>query len=491
MQAFTPSQQSSDINTNSPSHVVFYHDLGIKRMIFAGGIISLVYSLAWTIQEDLLIDICNFTLPTAMTILCFVSVYLRISNNTLYLWAPETWFLVYSGIQFGVGSLVYFSGNEAILYSIDYAIRVRGILLLKTNLLNSITITLVLIGTMFLPRKSVYQKKNVDIRFCKMLSIIFFSVFATIWILSKIVSVLPSSILELGNSSIISSMVINFFLWSKGDRRQAKWALLTLIVLTLFALPDFGKTVFLQNFLYAGLGYLLAKSVLPQKQFLAFTILLLLLLIWYRPISEYGRKQGIFKLTYQERLEETVSFILDERRGDSSRSSSKESLMRLWSRQNLNGIQAYLMDRYDRGLSGNSISEIWVYFIPRFLWPEKPYTTNIARVLNKMVFGYESSALAPSFNGDAYWNGGWPAVIGVSLYVGVVIAFFSRISLKHLNLWDLRVLPIAIAGINLGRYVEGFFASAFIGGVIIMGCMWLLIKTIIPSPNSKFHRWTN
>jgi len=215
------------------------------------------------------------------------------------------------------------------------------------------------------------------------------------------------------------------------------------------------------------------------------------MLIWYRPISEYGRRQGIFKLTYQERLEETISFILDERRGDSSRSSSKESLMRLWSRQNLNGIQAYLMDRYDRGLSGDSISEIWVYFIPRFLWPEKPFTTNIARVLNKMVFGYESSALAPSFNGDAYWNGGWLGVIGVSLYVGIVIGFFSRISLKHLNLWDLRILPIAVAGINLGRYVEGFFASAFIGGVIIIGCTWLLIKIIIPSPNSKFYRWTN
>ena len=435
-------------------------------------------------QDKTLIDLCNSVLPGLVMIVCFVSAYRRITNSTMFLWSPETWFLLYSGLQFGLGSLVYFSGNEDLLYNLDFAMKVRGADLLKTNLLNSITITLVLLGTKFLPHTSSYTRKGVDLRHAKMLSLFFFIVFLLLAMLSKVAGLLPSAILDLGKNGIIACLVINFFLWSRGERKQAGWALLTLALLTLISLPDFGKTVFIQNFLFAGLGYLLARPVLPKKQFIVFASLLMLLLVWYRPISEYGRRQGLFLLSYEERLDATVSYIFTEKREDPSRSERQESILKLWSRQSLNSVQAFLIDQYDRGQAGDTISNSWIYFIPRLFWPDKPITTDVARKLNKLVYGHTGSSLAPSFNGDAYWNGGWLAVIFISLYVGVIIGFLSRLSLKYLFAFDFRILPIAIAGINLGRYVEGFFANAFIGGVIIMGCSWFLLKRILPPPKT-------
>lgn len=292
-------------------------------------------------QDKTLIDLCNSVLPGLVMIVCFVSAYRRITNSTMFLWSPETWFLLYSGLQFGLGSLVYFSGNEDLLYNLDFAMKVRGADLLKTNLLNSITITLVLLGTKFLPHTSSYTRKGVDLRHAKMLSLFFFIVFLLLAMLSKVAGLLPSAILDLGKNGIIACLVINFFLWSRGERKQAGWALLTLALLTLISLPDFGKTVFIQNFLFAGLGYLLARPVLPKKQFIVFASLLMLLLVWYRPISEYGRRQGLFLLSYEERLDATVSYIFTEKREDPSRSERQESILKLWSRQSLNSVQAF------------------------------------------------------------------------------------------------------------------------------------------------------
>ncbi len=473
---------------------------GIAVIVVAMAIITFIYVLAFIIADELFLDLANKYLPLIMAVFSFYVVYKRLQHNFLFIWSPETWFYIFSAIQFGIGAVIYFYGSEEVIFSLDDIYPVDALLLIKTNILNSFTILLISLVFLLFPRYyyinqlhelSISNKPRV-IKIC-----IYFTVISILILLPSVkVSNLPSSFTILLKGISESLLVIFFFLWSSGERKAAKWAIMLLIIMSFISLPSFGKTIFIEPFFCAMLGILMGKKKIFIKYIILAGVLVFGLLVWYVPIAEFGRKEKIYDLPFKDRLDFTTEYIL--RKSYSNWETETNIINSLWKRQNLTTVQGFLVQQYDQGKSGTSFKDIWILFIPRILWPNKPITTNIAKELNEMLLGYASSSLAPSFNADAYWNGGWILAGIVSLYVGALFSVMSRLSLKYIGRLDFRYMPIAIWSITLGRYTEGFFASAFIGGVVIMIAWWLILKKILPAlgkveisppiPQKYYHR---
>ena len=102
--------------------------------------------------------------------------------------------------------------------------------------------------------------------------------------------------------------------------------------------------------------------------------------------------------------------------------------------------------------------------------------------LDAMVKGWaeSKSQLAPTFNGEAYWNGGWSMVGIVSILIGMQFAQFAIYAHRYLSKGDIRYFFIALMGIQFGLTVENWIIAKYVGGYVTILCLWLIIKWLVP-----------
>ena len=132
-------------------------------------------------------------------------------------------------------------------------------------------------------------------------------------------------------------------------------------------------------------------------------------------------------------------------------------------------IQGYLINEYNAGRRGESIDKFWTILIPRILWKDKPIMTNNAGKLNAQYYGggkgTESSAIAPTYVAEAYWNYGLMGVLIVSLYLGLIIGWFSNLASKLLSEPKSGYFLIAFPSIIMFAHIESWVVPTYIGGL--------------------------
>jgi hypothetical protein len=131
-------------------------------------------------------------------------------------------------------------------------------------------------------------------------------------------------------------------------------------------------------------------------------------------------------------------------------------------------IQATLISRYDEGTPGTSIVDGWIAVIPRVLWPDKPIVTQNGTDLDNWFFNRFTgeSALAPTFSAEAYWNGGWLAVVLIAILIGLEIGWLTR---KWQRLLEggsehIGVLIFSALIFRLFTWTEAWVAPSYFGG---------------------------
>lgn len=140
---------------------------------------------------------------------------------------------------------------------------------------------------------------------------------------------------------------------------------------------------------------------------------------------------------------------------------------------------------------GQTYSYMAVTLIPRFLWPGKP-SVNDANRYYQVAFGLTRPQDVDNVNigagclAEAYINFGWPGVIGIMLFIGVVLGVYQRAFLSK----DSSALFLAI-GLALLPAVLGIESqmAAYLGGVIQHVLLTILI--FLPAVRSKQGRGVN
>ena len=161
----------------------------------------------------------------------------------------------------------------------------------------------------------------------------------------------------------------------------------------------------------------------------------------------------------------------------------KNQIRQLGMRLDVASIQGYLINEYNAGRRGESLDKFWTILIPRILWKDKPIMTNNAGKLNAQYYGggkgTELSAIAPTYVAEAYWNYGSIGVLIVSLYLGLIIGWFSNLASKILSEPKSGYFLIAFPAIISFAYVESWVVPTYIGGIGILIVMLLTYKILV------------
>ena len=124
---------------------------------------------------------------------------------------------------------------------------------------------------------------------------------------------------------------------------------------------------------------------------------------------------------------------------------------------------------------------------PPVLYPDKPMIT-VGAHFNELVTGNPDSNRR-RVPGEAYWNGGWPAVVGVSVYVGMVMAVFTWIANPFARRGRLELAPVTLMGIKMGIENDSWFVATYVGtvaqAVVLFAVLTVLIEILRPRPRPR------
>jgi hypothetical protein len=427
--------------------------------------------------------IANVIGPLSYAALCLFAVVAMLRRGYIEVWSPLVPFLAVSGIAFGFGPLTYYFGSDELLNYIEIAYQPNAFEILRTNLLNALGGFFVVLGyqlgSKVARRISFPAQPPLLIGDIYRLFIFLFLIAVPVkyfvylpYIFGFGAESLPGIVLSISKLTLIC-IFLAAYLATKF--RRSFW-LMTVALVTAeaaVALPTFGKAEFTLPFVMAAVGAFYGR---PERSVvLASLATFVLALSFILPLSSTARSLGI---PYQP-FDERIAFIADYVSGHvEPTQQSLTGLEQMWVRQTFSPVEAFLMNQYDEGLPGNSFRNVFAVFIPRALWTDKPIITNLGIELNEMVFGANTSSLAPTIFADTYWNGGWGLVVCVALFVGVVFSVMANRSKGYLARGELRYLPIALMGLMYGASVESAFVTTFMGALPIMIATWIGIRIL-------------
>jgi oligosaccharide repeat unit polymerase len=149
---------------------------------------------------------------------------------------------------------------------------------------------------------------------------------------------------------------------------------------------------------------------------------------------------------------------------------------------------AYLLLHYSNDYSfeyGERYKNIFVFFIPRIIWPEKPPLQKHFTDYYKLIAG---GMIPITFLGDSYINFSWFGIILLSFSLGLLMKGYDSIFIKHANnsiwsyfyiysaIWILRTVPLH-AIISSIYFLTIILIFAFIFGSFYAAVILAVINT--------------
>jgi hypothetical protein len=186
------------------------------------------------------------------------------------------------------------------------------------------------------------------------------------------------------------------------------------------------------------------------------------------PVSAYGRVHPNFNGVDNTIVDRVgmMSYALDLNAIEHAQGRSDQG--QYFTRFVAAPIQAFLITQHDSGNAGDTISQGWMALVPRVFWPEKPNITRYGTELDGQVYrrANSTSALAPSYTGEAYWNGGWVGVLIVSILLGLEIGWLTRkwVRFTREGMSQAGIFVFGVPTVLFGLWVENWIIPTYVGG---------------------------
>lgn len=217
----------------------------------------------------------------------------------------------------------------------------------------------------------------------------------------------------------------------------------------------------------AHLTYDAQKNTLPDRA----------IILWDASVAYWISEKGFSTLSYTENGE------LDLVQIDTKEMSKPEERLRALGRRfDVASIQGYLINEYNSGRPGNTLTNFWVTFIPRIFWPQKPVITNLGGELNAKYYNdprQAGSALAPTYSAEAYWNYGASGVVLVSVILGLAIGWLTNYSFLAVSGARPEYFIIAFPAAIWACFVESWLVSSYLGEFVIFVAILIIINIMM------------
>jgi hypothetical protein len=159
---------------------------------------------------------------------------------------------------------------------------------------------------------------------------------------------------------------------------------------------------------------------------------------------------------------DTLVVMRDIMNGKNGNADAPEYQM-AWARLSYANAGTLAISFYDQGLSGNSLRDIFVVWIPRAIYPDKPIITDIGRDFTVMANGNYNSSTSPSIPAEGYWNAGW---LGVTLFAALLSTILTLWSIYSTIIFDRdawHLLLVVLLGMRVGTRIDGFLVPDVVG----------------------------
>ena len=236
--------------------------------------------------------------------------------------------------------------------------------------------------------------------------------------------------------------------------------LCSILLYSLGGLLEFNKTEVIIPILALTGGLLVRKITLP-KLIVSITILGALM-AFLQPINIDGRNEALRR--FNPSLNQRIEIYQAAYRGELKNYNLAN--IGIWSRLDYTAPNAAAMWLYENGNGEESYKLIPWIFVPRFLYPDKPEMTGAGSKLTEKVLGFDTSSTGLGVFISGYYDLGWFGLIGVSILVGIMLAWYRAVIVASQISKSTILLIIGLSGHWMAIMVSGDYLSMYLGPMV-------------------------
>jgi len=139
-----------------------------------------------------------------------------------------------------------------------------------------------------------------------------------------------------------------------------------------------------------------------------------------------------------------------------------------WARLSFVNAGTFVINQYDHGMPGNSYRYLFIVWIPRIIFSDKPIITDVGRELSYAANGNYNSSSSAGLAAEAYWNGGWLYAIGVAIFLALVFGLWTIYSYVVIQRKAWHLFFIVLIGMRMAIRVDGAFVSDIVGPIALV-----------------------
>jgi hypothetical protein len=435
--------------------------VGVQGLLCAAYAATLAGGSAETLRA------ANLALPLGTLLACGWAAARLVAREPWAVWTPMPWFLLANGVSYGLGPLSNHLGSEESVRSTWAFVTYDERAILRTNLLNSCGIFLVVAAQALAARLAGPLRRAAGHTFLPARGEVFWlKLFLGIGVPARYLLFLPYTfgLLPFVLPGVVVVMAgfthVAVFLAAKQCLQgRPRWLPLTVFLAAgnvMTALATFSKL----EALISMLGLVLAVYVVRRRvrYLLGAGAGMVLLYFALVPFVPFGRRSVGASGGLGERLEVLREYAA---RPEVAERPWDQGVQGWWTRLNNSPLQVFAMAEHDAGRSGDTFALALTALIPRVLQPDKP-VLRLGNDFNLVATGSGTSASSPTFFGEAYWNGGWGFLALAALWAGVVFAAFERTAARYLAVGNVGILPVALLSVQIAMAPEAWFATSYV-----------------------------
>lgn len=441
----------------------------------ATGLIIALYGVAMGDGHGI-VDVVNIVGPSAFAIVVAISLARLTRLNAQAIWTPLFWYRVAMMTYLGIGSTITLFLNADTRAVLQELFLYFPTDLLKFNMVNALFHECVLLASWVIIRvqqsaRASPSSKLLTIEAChlspQMIGLVLLGIgLATNYLLIYPASfgilniTVPNTVAQFGQAAYVGYFLLTY--WGlQNEKYRWVWGMIVLSGIDAIAgTLQLTKYAALFPILMVVIGFIYHRLTMRRLIFaVGFLTLFYMLVasIIYDARDRVERNAGNSVM-----LADTISILREDIAGTKSDSDGND-LQFTWSRLSYVNAGTLAISLYDQGLPGNSLRDIFVVWIPRIIYHDKPVITDISREFTFLANGNYNSSTNPSLPSEGYWDYGWRGVALFGIVLGLVLTLWSIYStiVFERGAWHL-LLPVLL-GMRTGLRVDGMLVPDIIG----------------------------
>lgn len=494
---FAPRQSQSEDQLTETSHG--RNVMGLKPSLketFATALLLLWYAIALA-QDGGDATVVNVIGPGILSLCALLGAYRMIQRNAHAIWSALFWYRISMATYLGFGSLItsFFNNDTRDLIESFFAFFPRD--LLKFNAVNATFHFVVLLSTSAVvaaynlaqrrssSRHEAISRCNFSMRSVGLISIALGLTCNYLFIYPVNFGLLrftvPNFIVQVGQLAYMGYFMLTYWGLANGKHRWVAAMVALAAVDSIAGILLLSKYAAIFPVLMVFIGYIYHKSSL-RRMLLMFVILLPFYLvvssIVYEARDRVDRSGANNSATFADALA-----VMGDIANDKTEDESGPDYQLAWSRLSFVNAGTRAISFYDQGLRGDTLRDIYVVWIPRLIFPDKPNITDIGREFTAMTNGNYESSTSPSMPSEGYWDYGWAGVCLFGGLFGLIVTMMSIYSSLVFERQAWHLLLVVLLGIRMGSRVDGVIVPDVIGplnAVLVMHLACSLANRFLP-----------